>query len=70
MALTPFHWVCPHCRRDTTVIADNIETGGQGFNADSTDGQAWDAMEADRKVGNIRARTEKDVDVIVDVDAD
>ncbi len=36
----PFHWVCPHCKRDTTVVRENIEVGGQGFEGPSRAGQA------------------------------
>ena len=35
-----FHWVCPHCKRDTTVVRDNIEFGGEGFHGPSKAGQA------------------------------
>jgi hypothetical protein len=35
---------------------------------DRLDGQTWDAIDAVRKIGNIGAHMEKDINVIVDVD--
>jgi hypothetical protein len=37
---------------------------------DRVDPLAWDAIEAVRRIGNIGAHMEKDINVIVDVDAD
>lgn len=37
----PFHWTCPHCRRDTIVSEHNFESGHEGFEVNSADGQAF-----------------------------
>ena len=44
-------------------LADEIEAI-----KDKTDTQTWDAIDAVRKIGNIGAHMEKDINVIVDVD--
>lgn len=41
MSFKVFHWVCPHCKRDTTVVAENCERGGTGFDKESNLGQAY-----------------------------
>jgi len=56
MARLPY--TCPYCGRDSAIKA--LET-----RVDST---TWKAIDAVRKVGNIGAHMEKDVNLVVDVE--